>query len=452
MSTELRDHLDAVAERAPLSTPPADLWRRGRRRQVRRAVAGMTVAAVLAVVGGVVGGQVWSWTERQTTDPVDAPLPDLVLPDHVFRPGPWLAGTDDAGPIGPLVALVGGPRKHRTWWSVDQSNGIAGLSATGVYRYLDLPGRVGEEDDFGAGEVSLSPDGRYVAYWASGPTTDEPVLSDSGDVAGAVAVYDTVTGRSDRREISSPHGLDSWGIAWTGGVVRMSYGEYDPPRPDGMSSVGVGYASWEASTSRWTLTASTRPGYDASIVGARHFVTGAGEGTKGLMGEAGVERRFRLDTVVEGVPVPSPDGRLVAGVFDANPSRDDLAARSVVVTDLDEVDERGRAVGTSVPGVQAHRVYGWRDARTVVAALGGPEPGIYGVDIESGEVILLTRLVDTYDVIDTQFAAEAWQAPTVEVTEPRWPWDPRLKAGLVAGALLLVWALVRVWRRRRGRA
>ncbi len=450
MSTGLRERLDEVAGRAPAGAPPEDLWQRGRRRQVRRAVAGAVATVVVAMAAGVGGAVAWAELGRET-QPV-APSPgQLRLPDHVYTPGFWLAGTDDAGPIGPLAALIGGPRSSWRGWKTETDNSVAGISTSGDYRYLDLPGWVGDYDISGSGEVVLSPDGRYVAYWATGPTTDEPVLEDNGQVAGAAAVYDTVTGRTHRREISSAHGLSGWGISWAGDTVLMSYGDNGPPSPTSRVSRLTGYASWDADSSWWSLTAQPKVVMDGSFDGVRNFVVA--EKTNLLVGSEGVEGRFRTDTATEGGLVPSPDGRRVAGIFRPRGSESvGEFARRIVVADLAEVGARGRAVGVKVPDFKAQEVYGWRDDRHVVVERWGAEAGIYSVDISTGEATLLVTRVRSDYGGDLQVAAEAWQAPTVEVTEPRWPWDPRLKAGLVAGALLLVWALVRVWRRRRGRA
>ena len=137
--------------------------------------------------------------------------------------------------------------------------------------------------------------------------------------------------------------------------------------------------------------------------------------------------RFKADTAILGVPVPSPDGRRVAGVYRPKPGVTDNVARQIVVTDLNRLDERGRAVGTPVPEFKANAVYGWRDDRHVIAERQRSEPGIYAVDIDTGEATLvMTRVGQNWDA-GLQVAAEAWQAPVVAAAEPRWPWNPRLR-------------------------
>ncbi len=452
MSTELRDRLAAVAGRAPAVSPPEDLWRRGRRRHLRRSVAGATVAAVMAVAVGVVGGQVWSWTERQMTDPVDTPGPELVLPDHVFTPSPWLEGTDDAGPIGPLVALIGGPRRHRTnLWAYERVDGIAGISASGDYRYLDLPGWVGFRSPWET-KVVLSPDGRYVAYWAVGATADEPVPGEGDTVARAAAVYDTVTGRTDRREIGSTHGLAPQGIAWAGEAVRMSYRERRGPGTQGETPAPrpAGYASWDARDASWSVIEEPEELLSRyAAQGAGHVVGYSNQDPLDheLVGPDGVERTFRIPLSLSVGPVPSPDGRRVAGLG-AGPDQG-TPARPILVADLDRLDGRGRVVTRQVPGFEAYVVHGWRDDSHVIAEQWNGA-GLYSVDVRTGEATLLMTPVDLDVGQGLQVAHEAWQAPVVSAEEPRWPWDPRLRVALVAGAVLLGWVTVRAWRRRRG--
>jgi hypothetical protein len=455
-NTDLRDRLADLAARAPVGVPAPDVWQRGRRRQVRRTAAGVAVGAVITMILSTVGAQTWSWTERRTADPVDAPGPGLVLPDHVYTPGPWLEGTRDAGPIGPLVAILGGPRPHWTGWKYKPGNGIAGISTSGVYRYLDLPGWTGESESFGASEVVLSPDGRYVAYWASGPTTGKPVATESGEVTGAVAVYDTVTGDTDQHPISSVRGLAPAGIAWAGNVVRMAFGVYLPPvfESDSVGSRLAGYAQWDSGGRTWSLATQPKDLLDlpSAPQGAGHFVFAGRGKAKLVMGPAGVEERFRMETAVESEPVPSPDGRRVAGIYDPHPSVFDAKAREIVVTDLDRLDADGRAIGTRVPTFSGQAVYGWRDDRHVIAERWDRQPGIYSVDVTTGDAtLLMTRVGENYGN-GLQIAAEAWMAPSVTASEPSWPWDPRLKIALVAGLVLLCWVLWSRWRRRRGRA
>ena len=135
MTMDLRERLGALADAAPTTVSTPDLWRRGRRRQVRRALAATVAIAAVSTIVGIGGATIARKVE--SIGPVTSPSERMRLPDRFFSPSPWLKGTDDTGPIGPLVAVTYTVR--RSWRS--SSNGLVGVSATtGEYRFLDLPG------------------------------------------------------------------------------------------------------------------------------------------------------------------------------------------------------------------------------------------------------------------------------------------------------------------------
>lgn len=215
--TDLRDALQTLArerEPAPEEVSPEELWGRGVRRQrLRVAVTGLVALLVLAAGVGL-----GSWLPGALQPDVmpSTPHGQPRIPRSLGQPGDSAPGTDQAGPLGRLAVL----------WSTDRDGqpALFGISATtGQYRFLDMPRLASPE------QVALSPDGRRVAYWLSGNVTGQPVPGDPSGlrwktVAG-VAVYDTVTGRTVRREVGSEHGLMPNGLWWADDdQLVLSYG------------------------------------------------------------------------------------------------------------------------------------------------------------------------------------------------------------------------------------
>src|SRR5262245_59767977 len=108
MTTNLRTRLAELADDAPMGGPDATLWARGRRLSRRRRAGTAVIVAAVALVLSVMGA--WSW-ERSPQPPAPAVSGDgLRLPNQFFVPGERTDGTDDAGPIGPVTAVLRAPR------------------------------------------------------------------------------------------------------------------------------------------------------------------------------------------------------------------------------------------------------------------------------------------------------------------------------------------------------
>jgi hypothetical protein len=198
---ELGTALRELAEgQQPLDGPDAgDLWQQGRRRVRRHRMLGAAAAACVlgvAVLGvGLVPDRPVAMPAGQSHAPA--------FPESIHVPDPDLAGTAEAGPIGPLALVAAAPRGN------GQTPQLFAISATtGTYRFLDLPGQVPGTT------VALSPDGNHVGYWYAGEVPD-PVLhrGEKQSVAG-VAIYDTVSGKVTRSAIPSDHGLDAAELFW----------------------------------------------------------------------------------------------------------------------------------------------------------------------------------------------------------------------------------------------
>lgn len=140
----------------------------------------MTIAAVTVLLVAGIGAVTWQHSAPPPLPvPADAPAG---LPSRLHEPSPWLPGTAEDGPLGQLIAVL--PAQHGSW--TGESTGTVGISATtGEYRFLDPP------DQSDHTQVALAPDGRHLAYWTTGPTTDTPNTNgDYQQVTAGVAVDD----------------------------------------------------------------------------------------------------------------------------------------------------------------------------------------------------------------------------------------------------------------------
>ena len=457
MSTDLSERLAALADRATstrssaagLGVPPAELWRRGRRRQVRRALAATVAVAAVSAIAGIGGATAWQRVE--TVGPVTSPDDTMRLPDRLYNPGPWLEGTDEAGPIGPLVAVIGADR--RSWRS--RSNGLVGVSGTtGEYRFLDLPDVAILNGEFPSAPA-LSPDGTMLAYWTTGSSADDPLIPMRGDrpVAG-VAVYDTVTGEVHRKAVVSDHGLAPQGIAWSGDTVWANYFTFNEGgvEPGGYGSTFGGELTWSPATEEWaTQTDFARSLIaDGAAIGTESFVTAASRG-KGYVevGPRGEVRRFRLDAKLAVPPYLSPSGKRVAGM---GLPEDGDSQGQLLVAELPRSGTDGPVTTRQVPGVRGGAVLGWRDDTHVVVRSSAEDSHYVTVDVATGATEPLVTPPAVNWTGGTTVAADAWSGPVTDAPEPDWPMDPRTRAlrlglGVAAACVVLV-----LWRRRRDRA
>ncbi|MDP3893171.1 hypothetical protein, partial [Nocardioides sp.] len=176
--------------------PPTGLWVRARRERLRDRVALAAVVCLLLVGTGLVVGVPTAVTVSPAAQPV--PQEQLHMPGRVYAPSPWLAGTDQTGPPGPL-ALIGSAK--RSEWLVGRRWSPVGISAVdGAYHFLDLPDRRDEDTP-----AVLSPDGLRVAYYLSGTPQSPDAQS---DLVG-VGVYDVVTGEVSRHEVETTYGISA---------------------------------------------------------------------------------------------------------------------------------------------------------------------------------------------------------------------------------------------------
>src|SRR4051812_8665492 len=107
--TTLHDRLADLADDAPPGGPAPDLWERGRRYHRQRRVGTLAIAGAACVALVAIAGLSWQQSGG-LPEPAAPPSVERALPDRLWTPSPWLPGTDEAGPLGPLAAVVGADR------------------------------------------------------------------------------------------------------------------------------------------------------------------------------------------------------------------------------------------------------------------------------------------------------------------------------------------------------
>jgi hypothetical protein len=450
----LYDHLRELADEAPSGLPDRGLWDRGwRYRRVRRSgTVAIVVVAVLALA--LLGGVTWerSVVERAPASREASPA----LPDRIWSPSPWLRGTDDAGPLGPLVALVSA---ERGGWT-GKEPALVGVSAfDGEYRFLDLPDAV-EWDN-----AALSPDGLHVAYWLTGETTGAANTDFRDAPVTGVAIYDTSTGDVRRLPVETEHGLEPEVLGWAdgsrlvfsaaqilggpgdsemdrsmsrSGTVRVWSLEAEEPVPldaggrsrRGVLEMGGGRVVVHGTRSRYSIVDVTR------TAPARALVVRATVSTDPVLDNEG-RRLAVVSGAVPGEPGHSRNpNRVLAGTIAVPPGSGSARAH------LREVPASG---GT-------FRVLSWLDrshmavVRRTGACCGGV--AVVKVDTRSGDEETMVRLPRDWYLGHVQFAVDLLGATSVPAHRPPAPVDPRWVAGLGAATLGGALAGVVLWRRR----
>ncbi|HTW14696.1 MAG TPA: hypothetical protein VMF51_06180 [Nocardioides sp.] len=443
--TTLRDRLADLAEEAPYPPDAPDLWDRGRRygRRRRAGVAAVALAVVVAVASGVLSLVPW---QEVPVHPASGES-GLRLPDRVYRPSPWTPGTDDTGPVGPLVAVV---ETERASWT-GYGSGLAAVSTEGEYVFLDLDDRTGDA-------VGLSADGRWLAYWYTDP--DRPELSDGSDepAAAGVAVLDTVTGETERRPLGGRHGVMPSGVAWAGSVLWAPEWQINDPEQDDSDGVIEGHSTMERVVA-WDLLTGAQTDHDpTSVLTELPSATSAGDrllilrnGGIHLVGPDGRRERIaRVSGQRAGTAALDPTGSRLADLGDTDPMGDGSDDVGPIRVGRLPADPGGRVVLTTIDGPMVNELVGWRNGREVVARRLVSGSTVYeAVDVETGARSTLLAVDPELGSSVPQLATDALAAPVLDAPEPPSRQDPRLVLGAGLGVAVALGALgLLLWRRR----
>lgn len=442
--TTLHDRLGDLADEAPTNAEPDGLWATGRRLHRRqRAGTAVVLVTVAALLGGLAG---LSWSQgRVQVEPAGLDT-ELGMPDQIWLADGHLPGTDETGPIGPLVAVVPNVREQ---WIGDASNGLVGISATGEYAFLDLPRRA--EPAYDAGRPALSADGRYLAYWLAGRPSGEPGDLDGDPVVG-VGVYDTVTGVDFEYTVETEHGLGPENLVWADGLLWFDVWQVVEPRDDGFASKRMQVVAWAPTSDEatvWERRDRDIPDLYEASTWQDSVVTVTGRSVVGTSRDGLVSWGRFADRLYFRSPLYiSPDGSL--GIAQQNLDDDRQPNGPLLVgrvgaqsADLPELDFLGVPQTGEVP---VDELLGWRDDTHVVAYMYGPasEADLRMIDVTTGESTTLGYAEGNQPT----FASNALRGPVFEAPEPPTPLNPFLVSGAAASVLLAAGLALLWWRRR----
>jgi hypothetical protein len=423
--TTLEDRLAALADDAPQAEVSPGLWERGLRLHRRRRRGTVAVAAAALVALSALG--VASWRLADVDPAPAAPGDGLPLPDEFFNPSEFLPGTADDGPIGPLVGIVGAERAG------SEFPGLAGVSTTGEYRFLDLPSYA-IDATYGFPVSALSADGRRVAYW----------YGDDASVDG-VAVYDTTSGHVDRLPIESDYGLAIEALLWSGDQLWFDVWRNDDAT--GNSSTGVGSRVWDLGTGDVIERSGLTDLEEAAPFGDGLVSSSARRLRFFEPTSARLSRVVRMDRSVQGSAAFAADGVRFAAIEDnAGPGVSGDAPAAILTGRL---RGDGDVRMTAVPGVEANELLAWRDAsHVVVLTYNDNDPFYYSVDVRTGEAERLSAPSPINWWPGVGVALDAWAGPVFDAPEPPSPMNPRLRAGLGLAIVVAAGLGLLVWRRR----
>lgn len=440
MTATLKDRLAELAEGAPTGgAPPDEMWTRGvRRARVRRtaaALAAAACAAVLAVAGIQVGGTLKSSPPTPATGKAE-----VRLPARFYEPSRWLPGTKDH-PIGPVAAIIG---------NVERGHGGGGFVAvsgtTGEYRFLDLPG----DDSLGTGadaaRIALSPDGHYIAYWYAGKSTGEPAFRDESATAG-VAIYNTVTGKVQRHDLTTAHGLAPRALSWIDDDrLYFVAGQYPAPGANGGDRVADGDwgAVWTASSDN--IEQLHLPGnFPRNFGGPAHWTSSVTVGGRIVLAVPGDKalvidpdrRPLRVTKIKLAKPLPAKDGDLLLSPSGRHAVEQPYIAGKPLLTFATQSAGSSRKVPRS--GLLDGQLLGMPDDNHLLVA-DSERSQLVRVDLRTGNRALVSDFPATDPPPPLAIAADSLTRKSVDRPAPPNPRDPRVKwiVGGASGGVVLV--------------
>ncbi len=423
-----------------VATPPSgDLWTRGERWRRRRRRG----TALVAVTGAVLVAALSLVTVQRAASPEPAVSPGSTptLPDRVYAVSPWLPVEVPGEPV-VAVRLT----ERSTWTGAVPA--IAVLTGSGRYLHLDAP------DVNDQASAVLSPDGRRVAYWASGEPSGTPNTS-GGQVVPvtAVSVVDVVTGDVERHDFETEHGLDPSALVWAdtdtllGGQSQWVAGDDGPAFDQGMATFDP---SW-----RWEVDGRGGP----SDLGTRELDSFTeASGNQVLVGRrlhdlaTGDVRRLPLRGATGSAGFDGSNAFLREdGLLAQLGARDsaDAVPNIVTVSDL----RAPEVVQEYVAGtVDTWQVLGWRDGDLLTTRESE------SADLTRSFEVVATDVADGASQVllegDEELLGWDWAtdllgtAPVVDGVAPPTPMDPREVLGLGVTLLVVTVAGLVVWRRR----
>lgn len=422
-----------------VATPPSgDLWTRGERWRRRRRRG----TVLLAGTGAVLVAALSLVTVERAAPPQPAVSPGSAptLPDRVYAVSPWLPLEVPGEPV------VAARLTERSTWT-GEVPAIAVLTGSGRYLHLDAPD-INDQDN-----VVVSPDGRRVAYWATGAPSGTPNTS-GGQVVPitAVTVVDVVTGDVERHDFETEHGLGPQGLLWAGSDTLLGRFNQDVAGDDEPDRAGfsVGAPSW-----LWDLDGTSEP--------VRLRGVNVGSFTEATAGEV-LNARTLLDLrtgEVRQLPVRGGTGSWGFSGSNAYLREDGLLAQLGGRRSADAVpnvitlsDLRApEVVQETVPGsADTWQVLGWREdylltTREVESDDFAQHFEIVAVNVSDGTSEIL--LEGDEELPGWDWATDLLAtAPVVDGVAPSTPMDPREVLGLGATVLLVTVAGLVVWRRR----
>lgn len=398
---DLRRELNRISGSAPDVHVAHGTWARARRSALRDrlAVGGAALAVVAAVAVGV------TWLPDRLDPPV-AGSSGLGIPNHLYSvpqrmtehdsdDGSWLSDEVEDDVTGIEVGAAA--------WVTHLGLPVVVDASHGDYHLLDLPDFAGNNTNFaliqGTPVVSLSPDGRQLAYGYAVFGRD----SDTEPIPSGVRVIDLETGQLREIPVEGAAGTAVSHIEWS---------------PDGS---WLAFTGWQPDTwtSEWMTFASGRVS-DSVVVG--RVSPGA--------------------TQAETQPTTSDDGGLAV---------DDQGTVTWSDGQVHVWDQDGVTPG---PG---------DDDQGLQRALGMTSDGLaVRLDADRGGVDLVsadgtaTRVVVIEDVLTSSSLSLATDLmssdrPTIDRPEPDWPWsEARWQVTLTLGvpvAIALLMGLSWLWRR-----
>jgi hypothetical protein len=359
----------------------------------------------------------------------------MAIPDRLFNPSPWTPTTRAPGR---LVAVMTATRDHFPIGS-DPSAPVGVAAGSQTYRFLDLPGQSPDVTD-----VSLSPDGRHLAYWINGRPPKPTDLGDRSTVG--IAVLDLTDGAVQREVLADDHGIAPGDLTWvdnrTVALAAASFTSGDATSFAGRTqvrllSVGLHAIRRVPRSNVLDIPVTSTGGAFAGMV-EQQLLRSADPRTGSL----------RPDVILS-EPVKSV-------AYDVR--------RGLVAATEGNVDASGPTSGPLVVGRVVHAEVHFR----VVPGGHRYDQAVTWVDRTHVATTRQTRTGVVYDVVDVrtgarrqltskpwyafQVATDALQhAESVPGIAPPSPWNPRWVAVGVMGALLLVGAAGLVVRRSRVR-